>query len=308
MYQDEILVSIITPSHNTDPTYFRKTADSVLKVLREGWEWVLILHNNETMTPDEVREIIGNNPFVRIIERRDGKHSPSAGRNYGLSRARGKYVYFLDHDDLLQEEFLPKAVEIMEAHDYDILIGNAKGILENEKVIEVPLPIDFPDVEGGYLVPNDPVSRGKLLHGCPIMVACKVIRRDLLTWNRITFDEEVRLMEDTMFALRAFAKAKSICVVPSLLAYTYVQHGDSLLQRMLKEDNYSLDEYLVPLRRVVNLALENGFSPNEFLWVMLGMFTRIYQKGDMDPEKKRILYSAVQEYLPLMRIEERRRK
>ena len=298
---EQILLSIITPVHEPDPGSFQRTVRSVMDVMQDNWEWVVILHNTDSLTPDDVLALAGGSESVRVFPKR----SP---RNYALTKARGKYVYFVDHDDELKKEFLLPALEKMEREDCDILIGSAEKELADPNLFEVPTQLDFPDCAEGYIVPDDPDIKGRLLYGAAIMLSCKVIRRDLIVENGIRFDPDILLTEDVLFALRCYAKARKICVMPRLLAYTYVQNEGSLLQRMLKEDTFPTEVYTEPVRIIVNLALENRISPSGYLWMMMGMFAMIYQKSSMSPEKKRILMTEIQRYIPLMKAGDRRKQ
>ena len=108
------VLSIITPVHNPAPEKFRRTVRSVLDVIRPDWEWVVVLHNTDNLTPEKVRELAEGNPSVKIFELRNDGHTPCSPRNLGLKMAAGKYVTFLDHDDELREGFLSVALEKME--------------------------------------------------------------------------------------------------------------------------------------------------------------------------------------------------
>ena len=79
-------------------------------------------------------------------------------------------------------------------------------------------------------------------------------------------------------------------------------------ERMLKEDSFPTEVYTEPVRIIVNLALENRISPSGYLWMMMGMFAMIYQKSSMSPEKKRILMTEIQRYIPLMKAGDRRKQ
>lgn len=305
---EQILLSVITPVHEPDPASFRRTVRSVMDVMRDNWEWVVILHNTDSLTPDDVLALAGGSRSVRVFSKRDDVHAPWSPRNYALTKARGKYVYFVDHDDELKKEFLLPALEKMEREDCDILIGSAEKELADPDLFEVPTQLDFPDSAEGIIVPDDPDIRGRLLYGAAIMLSCKVIRRDLIVDNGITFDPDILLTEDVLFALRCYARARKICVMPRLVAYTYIQNEGSLLQRMLKEDSFPVEVYTEPVRIIVNLALENRISPSGYLWMMMGMFTMIYQKSSMSPEKKRILMTEIQRYIPLMKADGRRKQ
>ena len=289
---EHILLSIITPVHEPDPESFQRTVRSVMNVMQKNWEWVVILHNTDSLTPDDVLALAGESESVRVFLKHDDVHAPWSPRNYALTKARGKYVYFVDHDDELKEEFLLPALEKMERENCDILIGRADKVLADPDLFEVPTLLDFPDSAEGIIVPDDPDVRGRLLYGAAIMLSCKVIRRDLIVENGIAFDPDILLTEDVLFALRCYTKARKICLMPRLTAYTYVQNEGSLLQRMLKEDSFPTEVYTEPVRIIVNLALENRISPSGYLWMMMGMFTMIYQKSSMSPSSSRTALSA----------------
>ena len=311
---EQIMLSIITPTHDPDLAIFRRTAESVMTLLKKDWEWVVVLHNTDVPGQDEFLRLIrescpsGQTENVRILTLHDAVRSPAAPRNYGLTQARGKYVCFLDHDDVLEPAFLLAALQTMEAEDCDVFIGSAKKELTAPGLFEVPVGLDFPNTGTVYEVPADPELRGKLLVGAGIMLSCKVIRRDLLMLHEIRFDPDIQLTEDVLFALRCYCKARKIMVAPHLVAYTYVQNENSLLQRMMGEDSFPPETYTEPVRRIVNLALENNISPSDYLWMMMGMFTVIYQRGAMAQEKKRLLMSEIQKYIPLMKLRTRTKK
>ena len=109
---DNIMLSIITPFHNQDSGVFKRTADSVIEATGSiSWEWVIIMHNTDKCTPSDIAAITGNRPNVRIFEKKDEWHSPSSPRNEGISRATGKYLYFLDDDDVCEKDFFRIAID-----------------------------------------------------------------------------------------------------------------------------------------------------------------------------------------------------
>lgn len=300
----EVVLSIITPFHNVDMELFERTERSVLSALLPDWEWIIVLHNTTTIAPEAMRARFREHPNVRIIEKHDRVSNPCSPRNTGLENAAGKYVYFLDDDDEANGAFLLEAVNKMEKEGIDVVIGRAESQADTEEVFVVPLPLDFPAEEAGYMVPRDADSMGRLLYGAPIMLACKVIRRDLIAENGIRFDEDILLTEDVLFSLECFLKAKTICVLGNTTAYTYVQHGDSLLQSMMSKKGFTAEDYLKPVRKIVSLALQNHVSPGGYIWSMLGMFGAVAGNADIEEDKKKLLMTQIQQYIPYVKPEQ----
>ena len=85
---EQILLSVITPVHEPDPASFRRTVRSVMDVMRDNWEWVVILHNTDSLTPDDVLALAGGSRSVRVFSKRDDVHAPWSPRNYALTKAR----------------------------------------------------------------------------------------------------------------------------------------------------------------------------------------------------------------------------
>ena len=308
MDSHETILSIITPTKDTDPASFAGTASAVLDAMQSDWEWLIIVHNSAPGTAERIRQLTGERPEVQIIEKHDSVHSPSSPRNVGLRQAKGKYVYLLDDDDLPHREFLDIALNRMERDACDLLIGSAEQTSSSDLLAEMPMDLDFPETEDGFLLPRDPEKLGKLLVGAGAFLSSRVIRRSLLTEHNIFFDEDLLLMEDHVFNARCYAHAERICVMPGIVAYTYVQHDGSLLQRVSRENGDPEKTFLEPIRRVVRISLENGISPGAYLWLMMSFAMWICRNSAMGMEDKRRLMAGIQAYLPLMKPEEKRKR
>ena len=298
---DNRMLSIITPFHNQETEIFKRTADSVLEATRDiDWEWVIIMHNTDACKPEDIAALTGNIPNVRIYEKKDEWHSPSSPRNEGIKKACGKYLYFLDDDDICERDFFRKAIDKMERDDCDILIGRAENVCDKDSLFMVPMPLLFPETRDGYIVPDDPDIRGNLLYGACTFLGTKLILADIVKKNHIEFDKDIILTEDLLFELKCYSKARRICVMSSLVGYTYIQRENSLLQRMMRDDSFDEAVYLEPLKRIVELALANNISPSAHVWNMMGMFGVIYARGGMSKEKKNRLFSESHKYIPTL--------
>lgn len=109
------LVSIIMPSYNTAP-YIAETIGSVLKQTYQNWELIIV----DDCSSDNTDQIV--KPFfsdTRIKYIKNEKNSGAAvSRNKALREAKGKWIAFLDSDDLWMSEKLEKQISFMEKNDY----------------------------------------------------------------------------------------------------------------------------------------------------------------------------------------------
>ena len=114
-------VSIIIPTYNGG-TLIEETLSSCLKIRGVSLEIIVIDDGSTDGTPERLTQRF---PSIRLHPLTTNSGSGSAGRNAGLSLARGHYVKFLDHDDLIQPRGFK--VECQEAMRTDADIRRGKG-------------------------------------------------------------------------------------------------------------------------------------------------------------------------------------
>ena len=104
------LVSIITPSYNT-ARFIAETINSVLAQTYTNWEMIIV----DDCSTDDTDVIVGSFSDPRIRYLKNEKNSGAAvSRNRALQEAKGKWVAFLDSDDLWEPDKLEKQIRFME--------------------------------------------------------------------------------------------------------------------------------------------------------------------------------------------------
>lgn len=124
------LVSIIMPSYDT-AKYIDKAIDSVLKQTYTNWELIIV----DDCSPDNTDDIV--KPYLsdeRIKYYKNEKNSGAAmSRNRALREAKGKWIAFLDSDDLWMPDKLEKQIRFMERNGYQFSYTNYSEIDVNGK-------------------------------------------------------------------------------------------------------------------------------------------------------------------------------
>ena len=127
------LVSIIMPSYNT-ARFISETIESVLAQTYTNWELIIV----DDCSTDNTDEVVAAFSDERIRYLKNEKNSGAAvSRNYALREARGRWIAFLDSDDLWHPEKLEKQIIFMESGDYSFSYTDYIQIDEESKSLGV---------------------------------------------------------------------------------------------------------------------------------------------------------------------------
>lgn len=121
------LVSIIMPSYNS-AKFVRETIESVLLQTYTNWELIIV----DDCSDDNTDEIIAGFCDKRIHYLKNERNSGAAvSRNRALREARGRWIAFLDSDDLWLPKKLEKQIRFMEENSYHFSYTNYVEINED---------------------------------------------------------------------------------------------------------------------------------------------------------------------------------
>ena len=128
------LVSIITPSYNT-AKYIGKTIESVQAQTYFDWE-MLIVDDCSSDNTDEVVASFLSDTRINYIKN-DYNSGAAVSRNRALREAKGRWIAFLDSDDLWAPDKLEKQISFMEKNGYRFSYSNYEEIDEEEHLLGV---------------------------------------------------------------------------------------------------------------------------------------------------------------------------
>ena len=119
------LVSIIIPTFNR-AHLIGETLTSVLNQNYKNWECIVVDDGSSDFTKDLLESFQKKNKRISFYNRPDDRQKgANACRNYGFQFSKGKYIIFLDSDDILCETALLNRVKNIELTDCDLLINNS---------------------------------------------------------------------------------------------------------------------------------------------------------------------------------------
>ena len=140
------LVSIVTPSYNSEK-FIAETIASVQKQTVTDWELLIIDDASSDATVAEIKRLQAEDLRIKCFSLKENK-GPAHARNLGIQKARGKYLTFLDADDLWFPEFLERSSTEAKMHPF--VFASYKRLDENlEPYLSdfiVPKKVSYTDI------------------------------------------------------------------------------------------------------------------------------------------------------------------
>lgn len=114
------LISVIVPVYNTEK-YLRKCIESILSQSYKNIELLLINDGSPDSSAEICREYLDKDKRCYYFEKENGGLSDA--RNYGIERAKGEYITFVDSDDFFLEEAIEKLHATALLGESDLVVG-----------------------------------------------------------------------------------------------------------------------------------------------------------------------------------------
>lgn len=203
-------VSIIVPIYNAE-NYLDKCIESLLNQTKKEIEIILI---NDGST-DNSEKIIKSYKDKRIKYFKNENQGIGKTRNFGIEKATGKYLMFVDSDDYIDKNMAKLMFDKAFSNSLDMVVCDYYKVINNEN-IEEKLPSFKPTT-----LKNSP----NLLYDINLSPWNKIYKTSLIKDNNIRFVENLKY-EDAPFVIEALDIANKIGKVNKCLNY-YVIHGNS---------------------------------------------------------------------------------
>ncbi|MDT3408246.1 MULTISPECIES: glycosyltransferase family 2 protein [Chryseobacterium] len=127
-------VSVIVPVYNVEG-YLAKCLDSLVSQTVQDLEILVVNDGSTDGSEDVIRQYAKQYPGKIEAFRKDNGGLSDA-RNYGLDRATGDYIGFVDSDDYVSETMFETMTELAEKHQAQMVICNIQKVNENGKVVQ----------------------------------------------------------------------------------------------------------------------------------------------------------------------------
>lgn len=210
-------LSIIIPAYNCE-NYIDRTMQSIIKQNFQDYEILVINDGSTDNTQEKIEYFSRKYDNVKIFLKPNG--GVSDARNFGLEKAMGEYVIFIDSDDYILDGYFEYISSIIADNNIDCIIFNHL-IGSKQKVIEQ---------SKNYQITNDEIINQKevisrfLLGHITNSPWDKVFKKSIV--KNIYFPKGITVGEDALFSISFFLNSSKI-KLSNKSYYVYMQdtHG-----------------------------------------------------------------------------------
>lgn len=142
------LVSIITPTYNS-AKYIAETIQSVQKQTFSNWEMIIVDDGSKDNTVEIVQNFMEDDHRVHLIQL-NRNCGPAKARNHGIENAKGKYMTFLDADDIWFADFIESSIQTIKKTEIHFVFSSYRRSNENLEFVYsdfiVPNKVTYTDI------------------------------------------------------------------------------------------------------------------------------------------------------------------
>lgn len=256
-----IELSIIIPIYNA-AGYLPRCIDSILNQSFENFELILINDGSSDNSGEICEEYknLDNRIWVYHLE----NSGPGAARNYGIKKARGKYVGFVDSDDFIHLDMYKKMLESvkMNQKDIQVIMCNYEYLNMNTKqstVVRPPLQANT--LFNKKMIRENIITKFSGIENYGFYIMCnKIYLREWLLDNQLLVEEKRTHGEDWWFNLQVFMKLDSFYYLDEVYYYYCFVNSNSLMTKY-RADQFEL--YLDGRLKFLSLIPKDLINYNE---------------------------------------------
>lgn len=239
-----IKISVIMPVYNKQ-LYLDKTLQCILNQSYKNFE-VIIVNDGSTDNSKEICDKYAEQDSrINVYNIENG--GVSNARNTGLKYATGDYIQFIDGDDCINQGIFEEYISILQEESYDIIFSSYNKVNHENQILKlVDLnykgSVNKKDILNSFV--EDQVNTG--YYG---WISNKLIKKEIISNNNITFNKNIKLAEDLDFYLDVYRYSNKY-YFSKIVSFNYLQEAQN--SSILLYDN--LDYYI---QLLINMKMKD---------------------------------------------------
>lgn len=237
------MISVIIPIYNGEK-HVLSCINKIKACKEQNLEFILINDGSNDNTEIIIKNSIKDDPRINYFYKKNSGVSDT--RNFGLQKARGKYVAFLDVDDSFKENLYSEMLSAISNSNMDLFIfGMEMNYTNNNVALEIGL-------EARKIYTNSELPMKKIIeveeNG---HVHNKLYKISIIRENDIKFDSDISIGEDYLFNLNYLIYANTIFYLETT-SYIYNIYDNSTMRKYNKDKFYIYKKLDKKIRLILN--------------------------------------------------------
>ncbi len=225
-------VSIVVPVYNVEK-YLSFCLETLVNQTFKDIEIICVNDGSTDSSPMILEHYANYDKRIKIINKKNG--GLSSARNTGIEAAGGKYIAFVDSDDMVSHFLVEKSIELIKKSKADF-IGFMFASLVGKKLQMCAHNVSFDKAFDGKIVTESQLP-GDFYTQIHPTAWCKFYTAALIQDNNLRFPENI-VFEDLPFAAEVYFLAKKMLFTNLAPYYYRVEREGSI---MAKKDERMLD-------------------------------------------------------------------
>lgn len=211
-------ISVIMPVYNIEK-YLPEAIESILSQTFGNFELIVLDDKSTDNTLNVAKNFAEKDNRIKIIEF-EKRQKQGVGRNIGIDNASGKYIMFLDGDDVAKDTFLEKMHDKIKNTNADIAMCKFQTLDDITGKISDTHPFGEVNIspkmtENGF----SPSEIQEQIFTIPNIVWNKIYKKEYLVSKNVRFPDKITMCEDIIFGINATLQATKLAYVDENLLF-----------------------------------------------------------------------------------------
>lgn len=269
------LVSIIVPVYNVE-RYLSECLKSIVNQTYTNLEIILINDGSTDGCNNICEKFKGQDSRIKVFHKTN--QGVSETRNFGITKANGEYIVFVDADDIMDEKLVETLLDGLS--DCDIAICGYKELYENAIInhnIGVTKKIN--NIEAIDKIFDRSYYGGYLWN--------KIFKTSIIKENNIKFSHNIGMLEDMLFVVEYMTRIKTIKLINQNLYYYRMRQSSAVWKKKMK----NIEDMNNCYNRINETLKLNNFYSKNFYYCVSMYYLR--NKKKLENIDKKIDYKKI---------------
>lgn len=240
-------VSVIIPVYNT-AAYVRPAIESICRQTLQELEIIVVNDGSTDGSAAIIRELARADERIRVQEQEN--RGLSVSRNVGMGYATGRYIYFMDSDDLLEVDALERCYAKCEAEVLDFVFFDAETFHDNDATLALFNYKRTEKLREGVYTGLEMLNIQLELYQFTSSVCLNLIRREYLCKLSLRFHPGI-LHEDQLFSTLLYLQAQRVSFLRRTFFHRRVRKESIMTSRFAWRN---MEGYLTVARELIRFG------------------------------------------------------